>query len=64
METSRWNFEATDNDVLVCRALHEKGEECEYEKMSPAEIVELLETYRRRTLKLQQVLAELMTPEE
>lgn len=57
MESARWNYEATDTEVLVCREYHEKGEKCQYERMHPAEIVQMLNTYRSRILELERLVA-------
>lgn len=62
MDSARWNFEATDDGVVVCRDTHEKGDKCEYERMHPAEVVQLLNEYRARILELER-LASLMIAE-
>jgi hypothetical protein len=54
--TARWNFDATDTDILVCHDMHEKGESCEFERMHPAEVLKLLNTYRSRILRIEAAL--------
>lgn len=57
MEHSRWNFDATDTDIVVCRDNHDKGDKCEYERMHPAEVLQLLNQYRARILELERLAA-------
>ena len=47
----RWNFEATDSGIMVCRDHHDKGQPCEYERMSPQEAVQLIEDLKSAALR-------------
>ena len=49
----RWNFEATDDTVTVCYGDHDKGQPCEYEELSPHEVVEILNDMRSELLRRQ-----------
>lgn len=57
MKSARWNFEASDTHILVCKNHHEPGAPCEYERMHPAEVLELLDEYRARVLELERLAA-------
>ncbi|MFY9326480.1 MAG: hypothetical protein WAO76_00430 [Georgfuchsia sp.] len=57
MEHARWNFDATDTDIVVCRDKHDKGDKCEYERMHPEEVLQLLNQYRARILELDRLAA-------
>ncbi len=46
MKYSRYNFEATDTCVTVCKDEHNKGQPCEYEELSPHEIVDIINDMR------------------
>jgi hypothetical protein len=48
----RWNFEATDSGIMVCRDHHDKGQPCEYERKSPQETVQIIEDLRSAALQL------------
>lgn len=48
----RWNFEAADSGVMVCRNHHEKGQPCEFERMPPQEAVKLIEDLRSAAIQL------------
>jgi hypothetical protein len=52
MDCARWNFEATDSSLLVCRDHHDKGDDCDYRPMHPAEVLELVNDLRSRLLHL------------
>lgn len=49
----RYNFEATDTHVTVCRDNHEKGQPCEYEELSPYEAVDILNDMRSSLLRVE-----------
>ncbi|MGD9157166.1 MAG: hypothetical protein PVG39_02045 [Desulfobacteraceae bacterium] len=49
----RWNFEADDENVYACQNLHEKGEKCDYEKLSPYEIVKIIDEMRAEIIKIE-----------
>jgi len=57
MEHARWNFDATDTDIVVCRDNHYKWEKCGYERMPPEEVLQLLNQYRARILELERLAA-------
>ncbi len=48
----RWNFEADDEGLLVCRGLHENSEHCEahMERLSPHETLEIINALRAECL--------------
>jgi hypothetical protein len=56
MKYRRFNFEATDSHVTVCRDNHEKGQPCEYEELSPYEVVDILNDMRSSLLKVESLL--------
>ena len=43
MKYHRWNFEATDSGIVVCKNEHEKGHPCEYEELTPKEAIKIIE---------------------
>lgn len=47
----RWNFEPGDSGVWVCRDDHDKGQPCRLEKMTPAEIVQIIEDLRSAAIR-------------
>ena len=49
----RWNFDASETSLLVCRDDHDKGEKCEYEELHPAEALRVIDTLRSRVLQLE-----------
>lgn len=51
----RWNFETTDELMMVCYDHHEKGERCKYERMTPREAVALIESLRSEVLRLKRL---------
>lgn len=48
----RWNFEADDDGLLVCRGQHESHEHCEahMERLSPHEALEIINALRAECL--------------
>ena len=48
----RWNFEADDDGLLVCRGRHEGHEHCEayMERLSPHEALEIINALRSECL--------------
>jgi hypothetical protein len=52
-EFARWNFDATEACVTVCRNHHEKGDDCEYEPLHPAEALSIINKLRSKVLELQ-----------
>lgn len=50
-ECARWNFDATDTAIVVCKNLHDKGEKCEYEEMHPASVLQIINDLRSRVLE-------------
>ena len=50
---ARWNFDASETSLLVCRDDHDKGEKCEYEELHPAEALRVIDTLRSRVLQLE-----------
>lgn len=50
-EISRWNFDATDTQILVCKDQHDKCAPCEYETLSPAEAVRIIDELRCAVLE-------------
>ncbi len=61
-EIGRWNFEADDDGLLVCRGLHESGEHCEahMERLSPHEVLEIVNAMRAQLLHVDAVLKTLV----
>lgn len=57
----RWNFDADDDGVFVCKGLHESSDHCEahMERMSPHEVLEVLNTMRAQALRLEAELKRL-----
>lgn len=53
LEERKWNFEATGDSIYVCRDLHEKGDKCDYEKMTVQEVLELIEKFRSTILDME-----------
>ena len=52
MECARWNFDASDAALLVCKNEHEKGDGCDMQPMHPAEVLALVNSLRSDLLKL------------
>ena len=50
-ECARWNFEASDAQLLVCRNLHDKGDDCDYQPLHPAEALQIINELRSRLLE-------------
>jgi len=52
VELRRWNFEADDDGLLVCRGQHEKHEHCEahMERLPPHEALEIINALRSECL--------------
>jgi len=50
---ARWNFEADDESVMVCRGQHERSDACEYERLSSHQVLEILNSLRSRVLELE-----------
>lgn len=59
MKYARWNFEANDDAVSVCKDEHDKGQPCEYVELSPHEIVEILNDMRSQILRLNFAIGQL-----
>lgn len=55
---SRWNIEADDEGILVCRGEHEKHEHCEahMERLSPQEVRAILNDMRDKLLDAHRML--------
>lgn len=47
----RWNFEAQEDGVYACKGSHEKGEKCDYGKLSPFELVDIINEMRSRIIE-------------
>ncbi|MEE9315993.1 MAG: hypothetical protein V3U97_02680 [bacterium] len=56
MKYTRWNFDAYDEGILVCRDNHEKGQPCESEDLSPYEVLEILDDMRAELLRMKMLL--------
>lgn len=50
MECYRWNFEANESALLVCRNDHDKGDTCDMRPMHPADVLSLVNDLRARVL--------------
>ena len=50
---ARWNFDASETSLLVCRDDHDKGEKCEYKELHPAEVLRVIDALRSRVLQLE-----------
>lgn len=59
MEELRYNFDATDSAILVCRGNHEKESPCNYSSLSPSEILQYLNLYRAEALESKALRARL-----
>jgi len=55
---TRWNFEVICDKIHACRDLHEKGQPCEYEELSPQEILSVIEGANSSVRQLQARLNE------
>ena len=53
VELRRWNFEADDEGLLVCKGEHDKGERCEahMERLSPHEALKIINELRAECLQ-------------
>lgn len=60
MKSKRWNFEASESSLMVCRDNHDKGDSCEYEFLSPAETLELLEGWRQKAIRFHLALEQIV----
>lgn len=58
MKSKRWNFEASESSLMVCRDNHDKGSKCEYEPISPSETLELIDSLRDTALRLRSLIEE------
>lgn len=47
----RWNFEADDRGLRICRGEHGKGEPCQFETASPVFTLSLIEQPRAQALR-------------
>ena len=50
MECHRWNFDVSDDALLVCRDQHPRSEGCNMRPMHPAEVLSLVNTLRARIM--------------
>lgn len=50
MDCWRWNFDANDTELLVCRNDHGKGEGCNMQPMHPADVLALVNDLRSRVM--------------
>lgn len=57
----RWNFEATEDAITVCRDHHQKGQPCEYEELSTYEVVDIINDLRSKLLALSNAVDSLNT---
>jgi len=57
------NYEVRDDGIYCCFNFHEKGEKCEYEKLSNEAIEGLLQDYRKEIARLQAALSQEATRE-
>ena len=53
MKEHRWNFEEAEDGVSVCKGEHEKGQPCVYEKLSPFEVVGIINKMRSKLLNIE-----------
>lgn len=49
----KWNFEIEGDNVLVCKGDHEKETSCQYEKLTPSQIIELIHELRSKIFVLE-----------
>ena len=48
----RWNFDASDTHLLVCREDHDKGDKCEYKQLHPSEVLAIVNRLRISAIEL------------
>ena len=53
MDCKRWNFEASESGLRVCRDMHDKGQPCEYEELSPYETLDIINQLILKIIKLE-----------
>jgi len=53
MDYKRLNFEASESGVTVCRDLHDKGQPCEYEELSPYEVLDIINQMRSKLIRVE-----------
>lgn len=63
MDYKRWNFEANEDGVTVCKDEHDKGQPCEYEELSSYEVVEIINNMRSKLIRAELALNQLKTLE-
>ncbi|GEM_PF-5830347 len=59
MKYARWDFEATDSGLTVCKHNHDKGQPCEYEDLTPHETLEILNDMRSKLLRVSFLLQQI-----
>jgi len=52
---SRWNFQVSDDELLVCKGEHDKHDECIYQKLDVNEILDILNDMRSRLISYDSV---------
>lgn len=57
----RWNFELGDDELLVCRNDHDKGDKCHYESLTLDETLEIINQLRSTIIELEARLKSIET---
>ena len=52
MEMHRWNFDADDQGLMVCRGDHGKAPACQMDRLSPYESLEVINSLRAEVSRL------------
>lgn len=60
----RWNFDADDDGLLICKGEHERSNGCTMERVSPHETLQIVNLMRSRLSHIEAVLKTLLENNE